>query len=98
MALELMKSRASLDAVITDAGPKYYKIKPQADAISDAIERLREELKIQDTKIQDLESKNLKSSILNLESKFRRRVVCIHLSIKALKAEIDKYSCMGTII
>lgn len=97
--LELMKSRASLDGVIMDAGPKYHEIKAQADSISETIERLREELhSIEDLKIEDSRLKNQQSLILNLESKFRRRVVCIHLSIKALKAEIDKYSCMGTAI
>ena len=89
-ALELMKTRASLDMVIVEAGPKYHKIKPQADAIGNAIEDLR--LKTEDS--ENLKSSNFQSLIV----KFRRKIVCVHISIKALKSEIDKYSCMGTTI
>lgn len=85
-SLELMKSRASLDEVIMEAGPKYREIKAQADAISKTIENLREGIK-------DYEGCTDTKWLAGV----KRKVVCINISIKALEAEIKKYSHMGVL-
>lgn len=85
-SLELMKCRASLDRVIVDAGPKYHKIKAQADTISKTIENLREGIK-------DYEGCTDTKWLAGV----KRKVVCINISIKTLEAEIKKYSHMGVL-